>query len=217
MKYLFAALLMLITGSSAQVQAQVEDSDILRFEAGYGLMRNLKFDYNSYRLRVASAPCLWKKRMRIVSDIEGYRAWTFPKDYQGFTWAEYVKGKLELDLTYQHMDGAWQSFLQPHGGLLVTWDISKWNKVPTRGFYVSPLAGADYILIRNRWRIGVENTLTFYLDGLWVELMPAVSYDVWKGIHLRADFNTVTALTYGGKSSFGMYPGLAIRYHPIRQ
>ncbi len=221
-RILFISLL--IFGSSGYCQIDVDTTLTVpapefphpaRTVLAFHLHQNLKYKLVGHTIRFYS-PRIWQDRLRIRTDFEGYRSFVPFKDGIFPGAAEFMKVNLDVDYYVQHY--AWGhkaiTYFMPHVGPSFSIDISKFNSSGALLFGVNPRIGIDYGLESGRLRAMVQSNFTFYLDGLWMEFQPIMNFRMFRRIYLKIALNFVEAITYGGESEFGFYPGGGLSWHP---
>ncbi len=179
-------------------------------EIGLGWAMNTKYKYSVINLKYYTQRNIWKDRVRLRFDFEGYRMTKFivPEYHRLLVQADY-----RVDLKKKRND---EHYLLPKAGFALIFDFYD-EPSPTKWFSTAPNIGIDYEGRMNKLQLQLKNTVSFFGDGFWYELNPGISYKIYKNMYLKASMNMIMAYTYNGNSAVGLFPGISVNIFPNRK
>ena len=191
------------TNKAESINAGINEKEI-----GIGWAVNIKYKYPVVNFKYYTRRIIWKDRIRLRFDYEGYRItkYVFPEYERLLVQADYRIG-LKIKNNYEHC-------ILPKAGFALIFDFYD-EPSPTKWFSTAPNIGIDYEGRIKKFQLHLKNTISFFSDGLWYELNPGISYKIYKNIYLKTRMNIIMAYTYNGNFAIGLFPGVSINIFPV--
>lgn len=127
-------------------------------------------------------------------------------NFEGFKPIAFVLSEVNrLNFNTGYKFGNSKFSTRPRIGFSIYFDRTDINDVGS-GLYFVPTIGNLTKYQLKKFIFEVDQFLSIYSDGIWLELFPAIGYKITPFLLPKIGVNNIIAITYKGNSGFGFYP-----------
>lgn len=134
-------------------------------------------------------------------------------NYEGFRPAKFILSevnRLNSSARFKFEKGKFTTL--PEIGFTWFFDITDASN-NTAGMSLAPSIGNLSFFKLNKLHLYLDQGVTFFTDGLWLELFPLVGYRFAPYFEPQLGMNMIFATTYSGVSDFAPYPYLKLAWY----